>query len=251
MQTVLQITKLRKVLGDDHNGFELRVPHLEIRRGSFVAVTGKSGSGKSTLLDVLALISAPTDGEVFRLHPSAKSEQDVDLLAMWGRSDERTISNVRRRLMGYVLQTGALFNYLNVQDNISLPLLMAGHKNDSEVKDYVGKMLARFSMTQSAKQDVRSLSGGERQRVAILRAIIHRPALIFCDEPTAALDFEMAQTVLKQLRDLAHHFGTTIIMVTHDRELVAPFATQRIEFTNVSEATTGQKRVFKAAEVTA
>lgn len=248
MSAIIELSGVRKFLGNEQRGFELRIPELVINRGQFVAITGKSGSGKSTLLDLLALIARPSAARVFNFHGREPSTAPVDLSALWEQSDEKAIARLRRLNMGYVLQTGALLKFVNVRQNVLLPLRMAGHRQNRRMTTYVERALEMFDIPQSKTQDTRSLSGGERQRVAILRAILHRPDVVFCDEPTAALDFEMAQTVLKQLQLLAERFGITIVMVTHDVDLVAPFATQRVQF-HADEAASGSDvRVYVARE---
>lgn len=227
---LFDIAGLIKRLGGA-DGFELQVPCLRIRRGAFVAVTGKSGSGKSTLLDVLSLIAAPDGCNSFRFAPAGA---EVDLQLVWQGEAEVTLANLRRRFMGYVLQSGGLCSFLDVADNVALPLRM-NRVARADAAATVRAALAMFDMADYAHRDVRSLSGGERQRVAILRAMVHRPAVVFADEPTAALDFETARRVLDGLCEAARAAGSTIVMVTHDEELVEPFADQHVIFRQASQ----------------
>ena len=246
MAILFDIVGLTKSLGEEgERSFELRAPRVSIPQGAFVAITGKSGSGKSTLLDVVSLISEPGACERFAFMPK---NDPIDLLDIWRRGGDEELANVRRRHMGYVLQTGALCSFLDVRGNIGLPLRMNGFHD--QVDQRLSQALERLEMAGFADRDVRSLSGGERQRVAILRALIHRPAVVFADEPTAALDFDTAQTVLSTLKDLAQTSGATIIMVTHDTELIEPFADFRMTFARMPDAPAGPntKRVFVASE---
>jgi putative ABC transport system ATP-binding protein len=239
---LFEITGLAKRLGGV-GGFELRVPRLVIAQGAFVALTGKSGSGKSTLLDLLSLITRPNSSQSFRFNPRGRS---YDLTASWRDSADDALAGLRRRFMGYVLQNGGLCSFLNVADNIALPMRMNG-ANRRRMEASIKEGLSRFGMERHHRRDVRTLSGGERQRVAILRALAHQPAVVFADEPTAALDFDTAHQVLAALRDAAKAAGTTIIMVTHDVELVEPFADQRIIFRRISDD--AADRVYVAEDV--
>jgi putative ABC transport system ATP-binding protein len=125
--------------------------------------------------------------------------------------------------MGYVLQQGGLCAFLSVFENIALPLRLNGMAID---RAEIEERLEAFGLAGFAAKKVRTLSGGERQRVAILRSMIHRPAVVFADEPTAALDFDNALIAMRQLKALAQAQGTAVLVVTHDLDLVRGFANQ-------------------------
>ena len=209
----LQGCKVARAQGGSR--FELEIPEFEVTPGAFVAVTGESGCGKSTLLDLLALVLRPEPGGRFLL---LDGDEEVDVDALWAEDDEQALARLRRRRLGYVPQSGGLIPFLGVAANLYLPPRLNGQR------DYRGRIHAqaeRMGVAGLFDRMPASLSGGQRQRVAILRAMAHRPALILADEPTAAVDSERAHRILAQFHDLAREEGTAIVMVTHDRSLVA------------------------------
>ncbi|MCP4702522.1 MAG: ABC transporter ATP-binding protein [Gammaproteobacteria bacterium] len=218
--------------------FELHVPELRLYKGQFVAVVGDSGCGKSTLLDMLALVSRPSGCEKFSYFESAETEplRQTDIKSLWDREDERGLAALRRSRLGYVLQTGGLLPFLTVFQNIHLPSKINGYHNEAEIRT----LAKRFGVEGALEKKPQYLSGGQRQRVAILRALHHRPKIILADEPTAAVDKKRAHNIVEDFNILARENGTTIIMVTHDRDLVKPFAhaTCTFDVTNVSETLT-------------
>jgi len=197
--------------------FELHIPKLELHQGQFVAVVGESGCGKSTLLDMLALVSKPTACGQFFYY---ETQQQIDVKDLWDCKKENALAALRRSRFGYVLQTGGLLPFLSVFQNIQLPSKINGYRNDLQIKE----LAKRFGIDGLLEKKPQYLSGGQRQRVAILRAISHHPKMILADEPTGAVDKTRALNIVKDLNNLANESGTTIVMVTHDRALVSPFA---------------------------
>lgn len=197
--------------------FELHIPKLELLQGQFVAVVGESGCGKSTLLDMLALVSKPTDCSQFIYY---ETQQQTNLKDLWDNNKEKALATLRRSRFGYVLQTGGLLPFLTVFQNLQLPLQINGYNNDQEIR----QLAKSFGVDGMLEKKPQYLSGGQRQRVAILRAINHHPKIILADEPTAAVDKTRAMKIVEDFKKLANKNGTTIVMVTHDHALVAPFA---------------------------
>jgi putative ABC transport system ATP-binding protein len=177
---------------------------FSVEEGEFVAITGRSGSGKSTLLYQLGLLDTPTSGEI---HIGG-----VDVLTL--ESDGRT--DFRLRDLGYVFQDYANLPSLTALENVMLPLLMQGYTEEEATKKATNA-LARVGLQDRLDNLPSQLSGGQQQRVAIARAIGHDPKILFADEPTANLDTETSETVLKAFLDL-HKDGQTILMVTHEPE---------------------------------
>ncbi len=177
---------------------------FSVEEGEFVAITGRSGSGKSTLLYQLGLLDTPTSGEI---HIGG-----VDVLTL--ESDGRT--DFRLRDLGYVFQDYANLPSLTALENVMLPLLMQGYTEEEATKKAINA-LARVGLQDRLDNLPSQLSGGQQQRVAIARAIGHDPKILFADEPTANLDTETSETVLKAFLDL-HKDGQTILMVTHEPE---------------------------------
>ena len=186
---------------------------LEVRRGEFTAVMGPSGSGKSTLMHCLAALDSPTSGDV-----------SVDGTPLRGLKD-KGLTTLRRERIGFVFQAFNLVPTLTAEENIVLPLSLAGRKPDQvwfdQVVDAVG-LRDRLSHRPT------EMSGGQQQRVACARALVSRPAIVFADEPTGNLDSTSSAEVLGFLRRSVDEFGQTVVMVTHDP--VAASYTDRVVF---------------------
>ena len=182
----------------------LRGISLEVEKGEFLSITGRSGSGKSTLLYQLGLLDHPNSGEILI--------DGVDVANMG--HDERT--KFRLEELGYVFQDYALVPELTAIENTAIPIMMQG-KSKKEAFQIAEVSLERVGLLERMENLPSKLSGGEQQRVSIARAIAHNPKIIFADEPTANLDSETADVVLKTFLDL-HKQGQTIVMVTHEPE---------------------------------
>jgi len=179
----------------------LRGIDVEFRRGRFTAFMGPSGSGKSTLLHILAGLDKPTGGwvEIDGTRLDELSDHDLTLL--------------RRDRVGFIFQIYNLMPVLTAEENIVLPLGLAGDQPDPELLE---SLLETTGMKSRRAHRPAELSGGEQQRVAVARALISRPAVVFADEPTGNLDSAASAEVLKLLRRAVDEFGQTIVMVTHD-----------------------------------
>ncbi len=174
---------------------------LTVARGSFLAVMGPSGSGKSTLMHCAAGLDVPTSGSV-RIG-------GVEVTGL----DEARRTEVRRKQVGLVFQAYNLVPSLTVRDNIVLPLKLAGRAPDEARLEALAE---RVGLRDRLAARPGELSGGQQQRAAIVRALVPRPAVVFADEPTGALDLSSAREVLALLRSLAEELGQTVVMVTHD-----------------------------------
>ena len=173
----------------------------EFARHSFTAVMGPSGSGKSTLLHCAAGLERPTSGAVWLA--------GCDL----GRLSEKRLTRLRRSQVGFVFQAFNLVPALTVRENILLPLRLAHARWDKQWPD---EIIRRVGLADRVRHRPAELSGGQEQRVAIARALVARPEVIFCDEPTGALDSSTAADVLGLLREAVDTRGQTVVMVTHD-----------------------------------
>lgn len=180
---------------------------LDIAAGEYVSIMGPSGSGKSTLLNVLGLLDHPDSGHY--------TLDGIDVTTL----SEPQQAQVRRTRIGFVFQSFHLVPRLTAAANIELPLMLEGMAPD-ERRERVDATLKAFDLTDRAHHRPAELSGGQRQRVAIARATILHPAVILADEPTGNLDHRIGGEVVALLEDL-HQHGTTLIVVTHDRELGA------------------------------
>ncbi|WP_436970667.1 ABC transporter ATP-binding protein [Micromonospora avicenniae] len=174
---------------------------LDFAAGRFTAIMGPSGSGKSTLLHCLAGLDRPSAGSV-RIG-------DVDL----DRLDDRRLTLLRRDRVGFVFQKFNLLPALTAEENIVLPLAIAGRRPD---RDWLRQVVAAVGLTDRLRHRPAELSGGQQQRVAIARALITRPWVVFADEPTGNLDSRAGADVLRLLREAVDTLGQSVIMVTHD-----------------------------------
>ena len=184
----------------------LRGITLDIVPGQFAAVMGPSGSGKSTLMHIMAGLDKPTSGTV------AIAGTDVTNL-----SDKR-LTLLRRHQVGFIFQFFNLLPTLTAEENILLPLQIAGQKPD---KEWVDTVIERTGLSDRLDHRPAQLSGGQQQRVAIARALISRPAVIFADEPTGNLDSTTSGEILTLLREAVDAYGQTTVMVTHDARAAA------------------------------
>jgi len=200
----LQARDLRLAFGST---LALNRASLAVGPGEVVALMGPSGSGKSTLLHCLAGILRPDSGEVWF------EGQRVDTLS------ERDRSALRLARFGFVFQFGELVPELTVRENVLLPLqlLRAG----PDAFERADALLEELEITNIANLRVTEVSGGEAQRAAVVRALVHRPAVIFADEPTGALDSRTGEIVLTALLQVARTRRTSVVLVTHDNRVAA------------------------------
>ena len=200
---MIQVQSLRKVFPTgDEEIVALRDLSFSVPEGQFLTISGKSGSGKSTLLYQLGLLDEPTSGAVFI--------DGVNVIEM--NEQERTMTRLND--LGYIFQDYAILPSLTALENTVLPLLMQGYEMP-EAEEKAKAALARVGLLDRMNNLPSQLSGGQQQRVSIARAIAHGPKIIFADEPTANLDSETSDQVIKTFLDLNRE-GQTIIMVTHE-----------------------------------
>ncbi|MCX5349083.1 MULTISPECIES: ABC transporter ATP-binding protein [Streptomyces] len=186
----------------------VRGASIALRRGEVTAITGQSGSGKSSLLYCLAGVLPVANGEV---------RFEGRLL---GELDDEELSALRRDRFGFVFQYGELLPELTVEENTALPLRLAGQRKAPALAA-AGEVLGRLGLADLRDRRPSQVSGGQSQRVAVARALVHRPAVVFADEPTGSLDSENAATVLKEFLELARSQGTAVLLVTHDSAVAA------------------------------
>jgi putative ABC transport system ATP-binding protein len=184
----------------------LRGVSLDITRGQLTAVMGPSGSGKSTLMHILAGLDRPTSGEV-----------SVDSTEITQLSDHE-LTLLRREHIGFIFQFFNLLPMLTAEENITLPLDLAGTKPD---KAWVDEIVARVGLGDRRNHRPSELSGGQQQRVAIARALISHPTVLFADEPTGNLDSRTGEEILHLLRESVNSYGQTTLMVTHEPRAAA------------------------------
>jgi putative ABC transport system ATP-binding protein len=201
-RTIVATTQLSRTYGEGDTAVHaLRGVSVAFPAGEFAAIMGPSGSGKSTLMHLLAGLDRPTSGSVV-----------VDGQELAGL-DDKGLTRLRRDRLGFVFQAFNLVPVLNAEENILLPLTLAGRRPDRE---WVDRLIDAVGLRDRLTHRPAELSGGQQQRVAIARALVHRPAVVFADEPTGNLDSHASEEVLALLRQAADEFGQTVIMVTHD-----------------------------------
>src|SRR5881396_312886 len=210
MKTLLETAGLRKVYTAGKIQIEaLRGVDLRIREGELVAIMGPSGCGKSTLMHVLGAMTKPTAGKVV-----------IDGQEISGMGDNE-LTRIRRDKIGFVFQKFNLLPTLTARVNIDIARYIHGNGVRSNSHDqHLGEILKLLMIENMMGRKPSELSGGEQQRVAIARAVANQPAILLADEPTGSLDSKNSEIVLNMFRELNHRFKQTIILVTHNPELV-------------------------------
>jgi putative ABC transport system ATP-binding protein len=200
--TAVEANDLKRVYGEGTTAVEaLRGVSIDVRAGELVAVMGPSGSGKSTLMHILAGLDKPTSGTV--------TIAGTEITAL----DDKKLTRLRRQHIGFVFQFFNLLPMLDVEENVLLPLSIAGQKPD---KAWLDELLHKVGLDKRRSHRPSELSGGEQQRVAIARSLVTRPTILFADEPTGNLDSKTGGEILDLIRDSVDTYGQTTVMVTHE-----------------------------------
>jgi putative ABC transport system ATP-binding protein len=202
---MIRASRLRKVYHGANEVEALRGVDLEVGRGEMLAIVGPSGSGKTTLLNCLSGLDRFDAGTVI--------VEGADLAGM----SDRQRTAYRARHMGFVFQAFNLLPVLTAVENVETPLLLQG-VSGREARHRSLDMLEALGLAQRATHRPNQLSGGEQQRVAVARALIHRPAVVWADEPTGNLDTEVSLMIVELLRRL-NADGQTIVLVTHNPQV--------------------------------
>jgi putative ABC transport system ATP-binding protein len=207
MNTIVSTTDLHRRYGEGPAAVDaLAGVSVEIARGGFTAIMGASGSGKSTLMHLMAGLDKPTSGSV-RL-------DGVDL----GTLDDKHLTELRRDRVGFVFQAFNLLPVLTAEENLVLPLTIAGRKPEAA---WLAALVETVGLADRLTHRPSELSGGQQQRVAVARALVSKPAVVFADEPTGNLDSNASAEVLHLLRRAVDEFEQTVVMVTHDAAAAA------------------------------
>jgi|Deesub1362A_J573_1020465.scaffolds.fasta_scaffold01580_8 putative ABC transport system ATP-binding protein/lipoprotein-releasing system ATP-binding protein len=182
--------------------------NLAVEEGEFISIVGHSGSGKTTLLSLIGGLTRPTYGEVL-----------IEGVNIWSLNDEE-LSRLRNRKIGFMFQFSSLIPTLTVKDNMLLPAALSGKVRSEEMRR-ARTLLELVDLVDKINAYPTQLSGGQQRRVAIARAFMNRPKIILADEPTGDLDEESEIQVMELLKTMNEAEGTTILLVTHNRELAA------------------------------
>lgn len=209
---MLRISNLSKSY--PQRGLVLNKLNLAVREGDSVSVSGPSGSGKTTLLNIIGLLDKPDSGEIFFMERSI----------LGCNSEEAAL--YRNKNIGFVFQDHLLLPYLTVLENILLPLIPSKLSNDAyrERETYAGELMDETGITGLSGKYPFSISGGEAQRVALVRALINRPALLLADEPTGSLDRKNSETMGNLLLKMNSEYGIALIIATHSVSLAEKMA---------------------------
>lgn len=202
--SILKVNGVKKVYSTRFGGNRveaLRNVNFEVEQGEYVAIMGESGSGKTTLLNILAALDKPTSGVVTLEDKELNKIKDAD------------IASFRRDNLGFVFQDFNLLDTFSLEDNIYLPLVLAGKKYE-EMNNRLKPIASKLGILDLLKKYPYEVSGGQKQRAAVARALITNPKLILADEPTGALDSKSTDELLKLFADINNQ-GQTILMVTH------------------------------------
>jgi putative ABC transport system ATP-binding protein len=206
-QLAARAVEVRKVYGTGDASVEaLRGISLDLAAGEWTAIMGPSGSGKSTLLHVMAGLDTPTHGRVFI--------GDIDLTTL----NDKQLTQLRRDRVGFVFQAYNLIPTLTAEENITLPMDIAGRDVD---RSWFDQVVDTVGLRDRLRHRPTELSGGQQQRVAGARALVSKPEIVFADEPTGNLDSKSGAELLDFLRSAVDEHGQTIVMVTHDAHAAA------------------------------
>jgi putative ABC transport system ATP-binding protein len=206
-ETVVEAIDVSRRYGEGETAVDaLRGVDLKVDRGQLVAVMGPSGSGKSTLMHIMAGLDKPTQGDVAIAGTRVSDLNDTQL------------TRLRREHIGFVFQFFNLLPMLTAEENVLLPLSLAGAKPD---KAFFDDMLKRVGLDDRRSHRPSELSGGQQQRVAIARALVSRPTVVFADEPTGNLDSKTGGEILDLMRESVDAYGQTTVMVTHEARAAA------------------------------
>ncbi len=207
MDSIVSATDVRRRYGEGDAAVNaLAGVTVGFERGRFSAIMGPSGSGKSTLMHILAGLDRPTSGSV--------TLDEVEITDL----DDADLTRLRRDKLGFIFQFFNLLPVLTAEENVVLPLSIAGEKPDAE---WIERLIDTVGLGDRRTHRPAELSGGQQQRVAVARALASKPAVVFADEPTGNLDSKSSEEVLSLLRRSVDELGQTVVMVTHDPEAAA------------------------------
>jgi len=205
--TIVATTDLHRRYGEGAAAVDaLSGVTVQIQRGAYTAIMGASGSGKSTLMHLMAGLDTATSGTV--------TLDGIELQTL----DDRRLTELRRDKVGFVFQAFNLLPVLTAEENLVLPLTLAGRKPDAS---WLESLVKTVGLADRRTHRPAELSGGEQQRVAVARALVSKPAVVFADEPTGNLDSVASAEVLGLLRRAVDEFDQTVVMVTHDPSAAA------------------------------
>ncbi len=181
--------------------------NLSIEKGSFSSIIGPSGSGKSTLMNIIGTLDLPTSGEIYI------NEKRTDLM------NKKELSILRNQTIGFIFQFHHLLPEFTAYENVLIPSMIKNRKVSKDLKERANELMEIVGISKVKNNLATRMSGGQQQRTAIARALMNNPSIVLADEPTGNLDSETTETIYSILRDINRKFGTTFLIVTHDRRI--------------------------------
>jgi lipoprotein-releasing system ATP-binding protein len=218
-KNIIELKNINKIYGTTVKTQVLFDLDLAIEEGSFTSIIGQSGSGKSTLLNIVGTLDKPTSGEVFidgRRTDQMKKDELADL---------------RNKSMGFIFQFHYLLPEFTALENVLMPSRIISDQISKETMDRANELMNLVGLEKVKNNLATEMSGGQQQRTAIARALMNNPKIILADEPTGNLDSDTTETIYNLLRDINKKFGTTFVIITHDRR-IAEKADRIVEITD-------------------
>ncbi len=207
MNNILELKNVNKIYGTAVKNQVLTDINISFEKGTFNSIIGQSGSGKSTLMNIMGTLDTPTRGEVILAGvDTAKASKD-------------RLAEIRNKSVGFVFQFHYLLPEFTALENVLMPYRIGGGKVTKQIVDKAKEYLSLVGLEKVINNNATKMSGGQQQRTAIARAILNNPDIILADEPTGNLDSESTETVYNLLRGINERFGTTFIIITHDRHI--------------------------------
>lgn len=207
MDKIIELRNINKIYGKEVKTQVLYDVNLSFERGSFNSIIGESGSGKSTLLNIMGTLDKPTDGEIYL------DNHRIDKMS------KTQLAEIRNRTIGFIFQFHYLLPEFTALENVLIPYQIMNKKPTKEIIDRANYLMEIVGLTKVKNNIATKMSGGQQQRTAIARALINNPKIILADEPTGNLDSESTENVYSLLRDINKNFGTTFVIITHDRRI--------------------------------
>jgi lipoprotein-releasing system ATP-binding protein len=207
MDNVISLKGINKIYGKEFKTQVLYDINIDIKRGSFNSIIGQSGSGKSTLLNIIGTLDKPTSGEVII------NNKRIDQM------NKNELSILRNQTMGFIFQFHYLLPEFSAIENVLMPYFIKNKNYDKKLISRANDLLDFVGLSKVKNNMASNMSGGQQQRTAIARSLMNNPSLVLADEPTGNLDSDTSESVYNLLRQINADFGTTFLIITHDRRI--------------------------------